>query len=312
MLDTNVWAYVADQGGADELRLVARTHDLDVLVSPAVVFEQLRLTNRAIRKRQLEVTTRQWWTRLMPEAFMESHELVRALRIHRPGWISEQPATDVLANFFRNRADWEHGFWKRARRQPDAQARANDRLGGSRIAGARRDVEEKKSVAREDRLRVENLLHRWDQLTLEVAVGSRVVRAQSWRVGAADRFQHELLSSRPGRRTYRDWLDPFIDRRLLRDQNAWLDFWLEVEPIEVPTQWLWWAASVLVPLVKVNQGTVFDVQLAGYLSASDVFITADRNLHRVTEAIAASAPFPIARPVLTTPDGWLSSLASLP
>lgn len=310
LLDTNVWSYVADQDAATDLREVARSHDLEILVSPAVVFEQLRMRNSTLRKSHLKVSTRHWWTRLMPETFTECDELVRAIGRHRPEWIINEPGSNARANFTGNRADWTHGFWDRARSNPGRQARLNEQLGGKRIAGARRAVEEKRTAARRDQLRLETpSLDGWHESTCEVTVGRRKVRTQWWRVGAANHFVSELLSAGPP--TYRDWLDPFIDRRLLLDQNAWLDFWLEVGPEEVPTQWLTWAGGVLAPLVKVNQGTVFDVQLTGYLSSADVFVTADKNFHRIGAAIAAAAPFPVARPERTVPEGWLSTLESL-
>jgi hypothetical protein len=60
LLDTNIWAYVADQDAVAELRQVGRENDLDLLISPAVVFEQLRLQDELRRKKHLDITTRRW------------------------------------------------------------------------------------------------------------------------------------------------------------------------------------------------------------------------------------------------------------
>lgn len=313
LLDTNIWAYVERDDAAADLRAIARYANLEILVSPAVVFEQLRFENRDLRKRQLDITTRGWWKRLMPEAYVECDELVAALRRHRPGWIQPTSSSSSLRTYHRNRADWQDRFWTRARRAPDAQAGYNDDLGGFRIDLGRLDVDRKRTFSRENKVTLDTVsLTDLTQIDCDVDVGTgKRVRTQFWRVGAANHFAFELREGRAIRRTYRDWLDPFLDYDRLSDGEAWLSFWMEVEPSEVPTQWLYWAAGVLAPLVRVNDGTLFDMQLAAYLSVADVLVTADKNFDRIACAVANAAPFPVARALRTTPTCWAADLASL-
>lgn len=313
LLDTNIWAYVADDDAAAVLRQLARDHDLEVLISPAVVFEQLRMRDEERRKQHLDITTRRWWTRLMPEAFVECEELVAALGKHRPGWILNPPPPAATKWFHQNRADWLHGFWTRARRFPTRQAGHNDTLGGETIVTARTEVAAKKAFSRTSNVTLDTVsLTDPDVTNVELfdPANGRRFTTQYWRLGAATHFAHQL-ARRGQSNTYRDWLDPFLDHRRTADQRAWMSFWMEVAPTEVPTQWLFWAAGVLVPLVKVNDGSVFDVQLAAYMARADVFVTADRNLARVAQAMADAAPIPIARPVRARPTSWTTTLAAL-
>lgn len=249
MLDTNVWRYIVDQDGAAELRGLARDCDLRIAVSPAVVFEQLRLHDRVLRKRLIDVTTRQWWKRLMPEAFVECQELVSAVRGHRPTWIVDRPSTQATRTYHRNRADWEGGFWLRARKVPARQAAYNETLGDARIEAAREQVATQRLRARESKLTLDTVsLAAPEVRDCVVQVESSTPRRiELWRVGAANHFVSEVHGTLGGSQTYRDWLDPFIDDRLMLDREAWLAFWLEVDASEVPTQWLAWAAQTLAP-----------------------------------------------------------------
>jgi len=314
LLDTNVWAYVAADDAAKDLRGIARSSDLEILVSPAVVFEQLRYTQRPdVRKRQLDITTRDWWTRMMPEVHVECEELVASLRRHRPNWIVASPTSSSLREYHRNRSDWKHGFWQRARKTPDRQASYNDQLGGYAIEAGREHIESKKSFAREHKIGLASISLADPTLTdcLVHVGGGEPLQTQRWRVDASAHVAHQLANVRPGNRTFRDWLDPFLKYDEVASPSAWLSFWMEVDPAEVPTQWLYWAAATLAPLVKVNSGTVFDVQIAVYLSHADVFMTADKNFDRIAQILQRYAPFPVARPVRTSAISWRSDLLSL-
>jgi hypothetical protein len=249
----------------------------------------------------------------MPEAYVECQELVAALRRHRPDWVLNAPSPEALRRFNSNRADWLDGFWKRARTSPSRQAGYNEDLGARRITAARQEVDTKRAHSRANNITLESVSLTNPELIdclVDMANGESV-RSQHWRVGAANHFVKELFKGDSEQRTYRDWLDPFLDGRRLLDRQALLAFWNEVEPTEVPTQWLFSAAGVLAPLVKVNDGTIFDIQLAAYLTAADVFVTADKNFARAAAVIADDAPFSTARPVRATPTEWLATLAGL-
>ena len=314
LLDTNVWSYIADQAAAPRLRSIAREHGLEILVSPAVVFEQLRLTDATVRRRHLEVTTKSWWTRMMPEAFVECHEFVEALRRHRPDWLHGSPTREALARYHANRADWRNGFWRRSRRTPEAEARINADLAGDVPQVLGEQLRERQQEHRVANNAIGTL--RLDDPTVATSTvrvhGSRRTHTMdSWRVHSAEHFRRCTTSRDNYTATYNDWLGPFVDLSRVKSGDEWLDFWAEVEPREMPSEWILWAAEVLTPLAKLNRGSAFDLQLTNYVAYADVFVSADRRLVRLVGRIAEDSPVAIARAVRTREDGWPDTLADL-
>jgi hypothetical protein len=250
----------------------------------------------------------------MPEAYVECAELVEVLRKRRPAWIVEAPPAHAIETWELNYDDWQVGFWARAREAPARQAGYNDQLGRHRIALAKQQVAEARSDARQRLLIPVERISLDDPELNDVTVrlpDGEAISAKAWQVGAANHFSIELQGLLGEPQTFLDWLEPFVKLDRLSDASAWLGFWAELSPRETPTQWLAWAAGVLASYVKVNDGTVFDVQLCTYLSAADVLVTADRNLHRIANVMASFAPFPIATSVLTTPAGWAETARGL-
>ena len=133
----------------------------------------------------------------------------------------------------------------------------------------------------------------------------------SWRVHSAEHFRRCTTSRDNYTATYNDWLGPFVDLSRVKSGDEWLDFWAEVEPREMPSEWILWAAEVLTPLAKLNRGSAFDLQLTNYVAYADVFVSADRRLVRLVGRIAEDSPVAIARAVRTREDGWPDTLADL-
>src|SRR4051794_3192480 len=84
LLDTNLWRYVVERRQLQVLRAAAKEHRARVLVAPAVVYEMLRTTDPALRKELVRAATLLGWTRLMPEAYSESMDVLAVLRKRRP------------------------------------------------------------------------------------------------------------------------------------------------------------------------------------------------------------------------------------
>lgn len=305
--DTNVWSYIADEGAATDLRGWSRTTGHRVLVSPAVVFEQLRLGNDDVRRRHLDVTTRGCWDRMMPEAYSECAEAVQAARIRRPDWVWSPPAEPAMRTYVANERDWKRGFWQRARKAPGQLANDIDWLDGGVIDAARSESKAaRRHVLDAGWALTAKALQGW---TTHVRVGAGPSRQEltmeTWQFDAACHIDAQLRRSDAP--TFHDWLDPFLKLREI-DEVRWLQFWAELKPTEVPTAWLGWASKTAEPLQKVNDGSVIDSQITTYLNRADVLVTADKRFHRLLEVVRGTAPFRLATPVLVTNKTWRDDL----
>lgn len=310
MLDTNVWAHVADEDGATALRSWARETSTSVLVSPAVVFEQLRITNPEVRKRHLDVTTRDWWQRMMPEAYTECTEIVEAARRNRPSWVSPR-AERAMKSFIAHERYWKRGFWQRSRSDPTKQAADHEWLDDGSIEAAQADGVAAHGQALETGLKLAaEALQGWStHVRIERGRSRSEFVMETWQLEAARTLAAQL--QRDNATTFHDWLDPFL-RWTQVDEEGWMRFWAELQPNDVPTAWLRWASRTLESLQSVKKGSfVFDSQLATYLHGAEVFLTADKRFHRALAIIEQEAPFRMARPVLTSKGTWLEDLAQL-
>lgn len=143
LLDTNVWRELIDAGAVEHVRMTAKRVGSPVLVAPAVVYEMLRTGDRALRRRQIRAVTLQSWTRLMTEVFTECEDVRAVVSTRRPEWMLAEPN---LAVFHRLRADWAggRGFWQRARRDPDREAKFVRALSDDRLEMGRREAREQR------------------------------------------------------------------------------------------------------------------------------------------------------------------------
>ena len=126
LLDTNVWRYLEDFGWVNQFQTLVRRSHVDVLVPPAVVYEQLRLPDPVGRRRAVEATTRLTWVRLMPELWTLCEETIGLVRKHKADWLLAKPDPHLLTRRRENELDWKRpkgGFWERSRRVPEQQAR---------------------------------------------------------------------------------------------------------------------------------------------------------------------------------------------
>jgi hypothetical protein len=87
LLDSNVWRYVADFGDASDLEEACAATGTAVVVVPALVFEARGLQDDDTRKKILALLARPAWTRLMPEAYLETEDIKAIVRRHRPEWL---------------------------------------------------------------------------------------------------------------------------------------------------------------------------------------------------------------------------------
>ncbi|WP_404303077.1 hypothetical protein [Alicycliphilus denitrificans] len=292
-LDTNVWSYVADWGAGSDLASAARRSKAEIVVSPAVADEAMALPDEQARKRVLALVTDPQWKRLMPESFSESVEVKKEVLRLRPEW---QVVTPKLTEVNRLRYDWVRrrgGFWNRARagvapKVTDESLRADcefalakaesyrirQRLIGTRSAG-------------------DTHLQHVAGLPDAGTPGWSGEPVHYWRVPSLYFFRSELLIYAS---PVREWIDTEVDvAAMMFDPASMNRLWLhEMDPRNVPRQWLRGAFEFLQAWHKVTDGTPGDSRLATHLVEVDQFVSADKNFIRCADRCRDEAPFSIA------------------
>ena len=310
LLDTNVWSYVADDSAANELDSLRQKHDLEILVAPTAVLEQFRVSNRSVRDRLLNVTTDDRWTRLMPEAFVACREIVHAARRHRPDWIVESPSREALRAYSENEEYWICRFWSEAHLAPDdAYARTADTDQASADL-ARGGLREGRRITTDEDVALDGFSLDSAEFRVDVTMADGTTdRLPAWQVSTAVHAADALFGPLADT-TYHDWLAPYVETAVARNTDDWLRFWADLEPADAPTHWVWWAGAMCAQFVKINDGAPADVNWTAYLTDPDVFVTADRRLHRIATKIHNEAPIPTPTPLLATPGQWRDTIAS--
>lgn len=288
--DTNVWVYLVDAGAVESVRKEARRLRVTIAACPAVVYECLRAQlDPVAKKKRIDALTRGSWKRLMPEAYKESMEARLAIRRVRPGWI--EPAPD-LRQWMHIKADWEHGWWTRARRDTQAEAERIQRMDGTDLEVTRSAAAARRQSARDAHLTFDNIVFDvvavpasppgwWDGYPVEL-----------WRVEFATVLRHALgQASSP----VRDWLAPWITLALI-DEISWFRLWTrEVTTEEMPLAWLRWAFEHVQATRTTTNGTPVDNQIATYLPECDAFATSDKAFAECVEKVRPHSPVPLGR-----------------
>lgn len=296
LLDSNIWRYVVDAGAEDDLLRLAGGRACEIQIAPAVVFEALRLEDIAIRDALVELMTNRRFTRLMPEAYSESEELLNEIRRHRPEWLRQQPDTQ----FFNNcRLDWTSasGFWARVESSPSSEAnRLNpiqQPIGEGALQEAKLGKEEMSRSGWKRNPRMDKTFVRFAEPT----PGWRGDDVEAWR---AMRWVSVSAGIRQNGNAYRDWIAPFVEvDDGLPESSEWLEFWLyTAERKKLPRQWMRWAHSFAQRFRRVTTGSPADTQLFTHLLDADVFISSDRALVAILEECRPYAPRPLADGIL--------------
>lgn len=293
-LDTNIWSYVADCGAGSDLARAAKRSKAEIVVSPAVVDEVRALPNEDARNRVLALVTDPQWKRLMPESFSESVEVKQEILRLRPAW---KIASPKLAEVNRLRYDWVRqsgGFWHRARtgvapKETDESLRADREL----------------ALAKDESYQIRQRL-----ISARSAAGTHLQHVAGlpnagtpgwsgdpvhyWRVPSLYFFRRELLiDASPAR----EWIDSEVDvAAMMSDAASMNRLWLhEMDPHNVPRQWLRGAFEFLQAWHKVTDGTPGDSRLATHLAEVDQFFSADKNFVQFAKRCRDEAPCRLAQ-----------------
>ncbi|VXC27811.1 conserved hypothetical protein [Aeromicrobium sp. 9AM] len=290
----------------------------EIVVSPATLLEVLSGRARKSRQSRINLMARSRWTRLPTEAFMESAELILEVQRLRPEWVSCLKPGDDYRRYERF---WALDIWERARRGeneiPD-HARAGSRADSNSIAETQRRMQ---SAMREagGAQSVEALGHFLTTARALPDPGLSVRDAaargwlpnepvEPWRIetlGFFWRAINQVNGDGYGDSTYIDWLRPFVDLQLLRENESSFGRMLlyEVDETLMVRNWLRWAVRFLQNSARIQLSNGVDEQIASYMPDADLFFTADKTLFRVLCATTSSAPAQCATPYLIDPIG---------
>lgn len=299
LLDSNVWRYLVDSKRQDQLYKLTKEFDVKIVVCPAIVIETLRLTDSKLRKKIIEVQTRDCWERLMPDAFLECFDLKKELIRTHPEWELSKKNTALYKKL---RFDWLRtagGFWSKARKNTDLVAAHYAAKDAALLDRARQQARQMRSTvinSSEGRLQDRPLNALTGSWTLP---NSNKVEVDFWRVYAETIWLNMLIDSNS---SFRQWMSCELNLDLMLSHYCsedWLNFWRhEVNLISVPREWLRAAIYCLQSDRKITDGNPTDAQIAVHLVDIDYFISADKNFVSILSKCYEEAPFKIANPLL--------------
>jgi hypothetical protein len=268
--------------------MVARANSVDVVASPAVVYELLRTPEPEFRKRDLKAVTLSSWLRPMSETFQLAEELRAEITRLHPEWLRDPPD---LASWYTQRADWtsSKGFWLRARRHPEFMNQVIAKVEENQIGIARSEF---KAARESTTIEFANLdLSQITSVFVDHPPGWEGDEFEAWRSTAYELWTKGLFG-RPGRAVYREWLGPWVDlKKVGQNEAAWIKFWTyEVDRDCLPLHWIEYAFTVAAKTRKVSRGTPVDCQIGLYLPACDFFVTGDRIFGEITDKVRQWSP----------------------
>jgi hypothetical protein len=294
MLDSNVWRYLVDEGAPlTDLKRRAREVSVQIVACPAVAYEALRTHDQRLRDTLLRAITQESWSRLMPEAYREAAEVYTIVDQYRPEWIRHN---GDLSYWYKLQADWSGGnWWRRARRSPSHEASAITTLGGDELQRARSETKSLRGWAHEQRLKVSGFQP--NDVMGDFPAGTpgwRGEKVEGWRAEAEQRWWDVLRA--PPHSTPRDWIDPWVDGRLILDSRAsWIEMWLyDVSEEDAPLNWLRASIGYAQMLQSVGSGTPVDNQIATYLPFVDHFVTGDNRFLSAVDLVRNQSPIRLA------------------
>ncbi|WP_133161137.1 hypothetical protein [Microterricola pindariensis] len=298
MLDSNVWRYLVDAEAVEDLRMVSRSAEVRIVACPAVAFEVLRMPNSALKRKLVKAITLGEWERPMPEVFHESESMRAAIHAHRPEWLIEHPD---LRHWHELRADWQSGWWRRARTDSKAESARIDQLGGDDLRRAR----EAAHFFRKDAIDAKRTFGSVNVDDVPVVFEAPVFGwdgkpFEAWRADGITTWWREFVENDDS--ACSDWLGPWVDRRAIaEDRGSWHSFWTrEVSMSELPFHWLRWALDYVQRTRRTTDGTPVDNQIGTYLAACDIFVSGDRALLDCIEKVRHGSPSALAKSQLVS------------
>ena len=297
LLDTNIWRYLIDSNASGKLFRSLRNSSNKIQVSPACLYETLRMNDAKLRKKIINLMTNQRFERLMPEAHSECLELIQEIRRLRPNMLKFKP--DVAA-FMRYEKWWSRktgGKWVNIRNNTAFEASLLSNLEGSNLNSQRELAKEARQNFRKLGLNQNKIpMDRW-MVTVpdNMFEGVKGGDFDAWRTWAVSRWSIAIINLD---QTTLEWLSPFLDIDIVLANLGSLQSMLlhEADANLLQKSWLRWAHGMAQSFRKTSSGAVGDNQLFTYLNETDIFISSDKAFLQIIEEIRPFTPENITFP----------------
>jgi hypothetical protein len=290
--DTNVYSHIAQ---ADEVAAIKHSlQDLGwaVVASAGNLFEMYSIPDPAVRDQEVRALTalaRHFDD--VPNSYREAMEVRWALAKHRPQWSAPVRST---ANLRRRRKD-HVTRWSDAKRGVFPDPAAFDIYRQTVEAGTA------KALAFQRELRLRKV--KQQEVLMQKLFGDRigVVRTDLtspdafWRAECWLAYDEALVQRNPATRDLYDWLVPYLNMSKVNTADLFL-FWMrDVASKEIPHAM--WAGLIAWGQLesRATHGNASDQQHAAMALRTDLFVTADRGLHKALLAARPHYPGRLAR-----------------
>jgi len=295
ILDTNIWRYLVDSSNKNNLYKYTQDSKLDVFVPPGVVIETLRMGDKRLRKEIIELQTRNCWERLMPDAYLQSKDVMNEMLRFHPEWRKQE---EKNSNKRRHRYNWirgRGGFWEKVRRNTEIIAEkyySQDKETLELVQKQSKDV--RSDVLKNNRKIMETKSLHDIKGSWENKEGEEI-EVDWWRVYAQLVWANLLSSTKS---PFWEWTHEEINLDLILSYYAlaYVEFWeKEAEVEKVPREWIRAAVYALQSEKKVTTGNPTDSLISVHLVDVDLVVSADKNFISIVNQIHKEAPFKTAK-----------------
>lgn len=298
LLDTNIWRYLVDAQLDNKLFSVSNKSNIKICIAPSIVVETLRMSDAVMRRRIIELQTRECWDRLMPDAYLQCEDVKREMiRVH-PEW----QIKNKNINLFRKlRYDWvraKGGFWEKVRKNPEMIAQQYMRQDTSSLTKVREQLRDMRKTVSETGIKLLNTksLQDWKG-SWRNPFNGEVIEADAWRV-YAEGIWRNMLSQESA---FTQWLGCEIDIKFLLSYGSldFIKFWQsEVHTQNVPREWIRAVIYGMQSERKVTDGNPTDSAISIHAMDVDLLFSADKNFISMLNWLKVEAPFKTAQGIL--------------
>ena len=298
LLDTNIWRYLVDTGFENKLFQVTRRSNVQICVAPSIIIETLRMSDLRTRRKIIEVQTRECWSRLLPDSFLQCEDVKQEMMRTHPEW--ELKLKNI--NLYRKlRFDWvrtKGGFWEKVRSDSDAVEARYKRQDSAALTEVREQLRDSRNAVRETGSVMVNTksLRDWKGTKRNLMTG-QTIEVDAWRIYAQVIWENMLSQET----VLSQWLGCELDIKFILTYHHLdlLEFWETVVRLEsVPREWIRASVYGMQSERKVTDGNPTDSAIATHAVDVDLIASADKNFVAMLNRIQDEAPFKTAHGVL--------------
>ena len=291
LIDTNVWRYIVDNKAQGQFIKFAKSPKIIVQIAPSCLYEVMRMRKSKLRSEQIALMTNKNLTRLMPEAYPESTEVLMEIARCRPHWLKRDPNLIEFTKLYKWWSRKSGGRWSKIAKNLNLEAKnlkilESNYLNESRETYKKLRQETLKNGPSHNTRPLDEYVVRVPKLMAK----SKYTHTGEWRAESFKLYTNVLLS---GKTALAEWMEPFIDRYKVFSQfDEWTQFWaIDASVHNLPREWLRWAHLKAQSFRKPTRGSPGDNQLFSYILETDFLITSDKVFIDLLNEIKPQVPF---------------------